>query len=88
MVSRKDKILEKILRGTSDANIPFRELCDLLVDLGFSERVHGSHHIFVRPSVQEILNLQPSGNKAKAYRVKQVRQVILRYKLGGIDDEV
>jgi hypothetical protein len=88
MVSRKDKVLEKILRGTSDANVSFRELCDLLSDLGFSERVRASHHIFIKPNVQEILNLQPNGSKAKVYQVKQVRQVILRYKLGGKNDEV
>jgi hypothetical protein len=32
--------------------------------------------------VVEILNLQPNGNSAKAYQVKQVRKVILQYKLG------
>jgi phage regulator Rha-like protein len=88
MVSRHDKVLEKILRGTSDANVSFYELCDLLLDFGFSERVRGSHHIFVKQNVQEILNLQANGSKAKVYQVKQVRQVILRYKLGGKNDEV
>ena len=88
MVSRHDKVLEKILRGTSDANISFHELCDLLLDLGFSERVRGSHHIFMKQNIQEILNLQANGNKAKVYQVKQVRQVILRYKLGGKNDQV
>lgn len=88
MVSRQDKSLEKILRGTSDANVSFHELCDLLLDLGFSERVRGSHHIFVKQNVQEILNLQASGSKAKVYQVKQVRQVILRYKLGGKNDKI
>ena len=88
MVSRQDKVLERILRGTSDGNISFRELCDLLIGLGFSERVRGSHHIFVKEHVQEILNLQSDGSKAKVYQVKQVRQVILRYKLGGKNDKV
>jgi hypothetical protein len=78
-----EKILEKILRGTSDANIPFDGLRRLLKDLGFSERIRGSHHIFFSGGVEEILNLQPKGNKAKPYQVKQVRHVILRYGLGG-----
>jgi hypothetical protein len=30
--------------------------------------------------VEEILNLQPVGSKAKAYQVKQVREIILKYK--------
>jgi hypothetical protein len=53
----------------------------------FRERVKGSHHIFSRDGVAEILNLQPKGSKAKAYQVKQVRTVIVRYKLAGENDE-
>ena len=43
----------------------------------------GSHHIFTRERVEEIVNLQPKGGKAKPYQVKQVRQLITRYKLSG-----
>ena len=53
---------------------------------GFAERIRGSHHIFSKEGVEEILNLQPKGGKAKAYQVKQVRHVILKYKLGGESD--
>jgi len=81
-----EKILEKILRGTSDANIPFGGLRRVLKDLGFRERIRGSHHIFFRGGVEEILNLQPLSNKAKPYQVKQVRHVILKYGLGGAPD--
>ncbi len=82
-MSSADKILEKILRGTSDVNIPFEGLRGVLKNLGFSERIRGSHHIFFREGVEEILNLQPNGNKAKPYQVKQARRVILKYRLGG-----
>ena len=54
----------------------FADLCALLRHLGFDERVRGSHHIFTRSEVVEILNLQPRGNQAKPYQVKQVRDVI------------
>ena len=81
-----DKLLEKLLRGGADANIPFAGLCLLLRRLGFEERVRGSHHIFFRQGVQEILNLQPKGAKAKPYQVKQVRQVIVKYRLAGEAD--
>ena len=77
----------QILRGASDANLPFDGLCALLRHLGFDERVRGSYHIFSRDGVEEILNLQPAGAKAKAYQVRQVRGVILRHRLGGQDDE-
>ena len=82
-MTRSDKILERILRGTLDANIPFEGLRNLLVQLGFEERIRGSHHIFTKSGIAEILNLQPKGSHGKPYQVKQVRQVILQYKLGG-----
>jgi hypothetical protein len=87
-MTRFDKLLEKILRGTSDKNVTFDELRTVLLHLGFDERIRGSHHIFTRAGVEEILNLQPgTGGRAKPYQVKQVREVILKYKLGGSADE-
>lgn len=80
------KLLETILGGRSDANIAFNDLRGLMQKLGFSERIRGSHHIFHRDGVEEIINLQPKGSKAKPYQVKQVRNIILKYHLGG-DDE-
>ena len=62
-------------------NIRFDDLRSLLTALGFVQRVKGSHHIFTKPDVVEILNLQPRGSLAKPYQVKQVRAVIVRYKL-------
>jgi len=44
-------------------------------------RVRGSHHVFFCDGIEEILNLQPRGASAKPYQVKQVRQIILKYKL-------
>ena len=77
-----EKTLQKILRGASDTNVSFKDLCNLLKRLGFSERVRGDHFIFTKTDVEEILNLQPAGAKAKAYQVKQVRNIILKYNLG------
>ena len=85
-MAKREKILDTLLRGTSDANIAFSDLCGLLKRLGFSERVRGDHHIFTRDGVEEILNLQPKQAKAKTYQVKQVRAVIHRYRLAGDDD--
>jgi predicted RNA binding protein YcfA (HicA-like mRNA interferase family) len=68
-----ESILLRVLRGTADSNIRFRDLEALLITLGFSERIKGSHHIFTRPDVVEILNLQPLRSLAKAYQVKQVK---------------
>ena len=54
----------------------------MLINLGFDERIRGSHHIFTREDIEEILNIQPKKGKAKVYQVKQVREVILKYQLG------
>jgi hypothetical protein len=58
---------------------PFRR--SLLGHFGFQERIKGDHHIFTKDGVEEILNLQPRGAKRKPYQAKQVRSVIIRYKL-------
>ena len=80
-MARHEKLLEHILMRRGDASIPFPAFCQLLKRIGFDERVRGDHHIFTMPGVEEILNLQPRGGKAKPYQVKQVRNVILRYGL-------
>jgi len=78
---KKEKLLAKILRGMSDADISFSRICQLSKVFGFEERIRGDHHIFTRDGIQEIINLRPKGSKAKPYQVKQVRNIILRYKL-------
>ena len=82
----QEKLLNQVLRGTSDANIAFTDLCQLLKSLGFDERIRGSHHIFTQTGIGEIINLQPMNNEAKPYQVKQVRNLIVRYKLGDTND--
>jgi hypothetical protein len=78
-----NRVLARVLAATSDQN-RFDELRRLLLALGFEERVRGSHRIFTRHGVLEILNLQPrEGGKAKPYQVRQIRDVIVRYKLAG-----
>jgi len=49
------------------------------------ERGRGSHHIFVKEAVEELINLQRDGKSAKPYQVKQVRRILLRYGMGGED---
>lgn len=81
-MTRRERLLARILSGASDRSIRFDELRGILRALGFDERVHGSLHIFTRGGVEEILNLQPrEGGLAKPYQVKQVREVIVRDRL-------
>lgn len=81
------KLLERILRGDADANIAFSGMVRLLRRLGFEERIKGSHHIFYRQGIEEILNLQADGNKCKPYQVKQVRNVTISNQLAGEADD-
>ena len=80
-MGKNSKLKEKILSGDADGNIRFIELCRLLMQLGFDRRIKGDHHIFTRDDVMEIINLQPVANKAKPYQVKQVRDIIVKYRL-------
>jgi hypothetical protein len=82
-MGKYEKLIYQILRGTSDANISFLNLVNLLQHFGFEMRIKGSHHIFRKKGVEEKPNLQKDGNKAKPYQVKQVRNIIIKYKLGG-----
>ena len=76
-------MLGTILGGRSDANVRFSDLQRVLVRLGFVERVRGDHFIYSRQGVVEIMNLQAlPGGKAKPYQVKQMRQLVLKYRLG------
>ena len=79
-MSRIKKAVSKILEGRSDANFDFENLCFVLERAGFKRRSgKGSHKIFFRDGVAEIVNLQPKGGQAKPYQVKQVRDLLLKY---------
>lgn len=81
-----DKLLWRILGGRSDANVGFEDLCGLLSALGFAQRVRGSHHIFRHPDIEERVNLQRAGRQAKPYQVRQVRAILVRYRMGDRSD--
>ena len=72
-------LYEKILGGRSDANIRFDDLRGLLLNMGFAERIRGSHHIFRKENVTDRINLQRDGNHAKPYQVRQVRMMLLKH---------
>ena len=82
-MGQREKFIIKILSGASDNNINFTEMCNLLESFGFSLRIKGDHHIFSRIDVEEIINIQPKNGKTKMYQVKQIRNIIIKYKLGG-----
>ena len=87
-MSQYEKLLLSILSGTRDKSLLFADLQTVLDRLGFQCRIRGDHFIYTRDDVEEIVNIQPVGNKAKPYQVKQVRNIILKYQLGGAIHEV
>lgn len=86
-MGRHDKLLAQLLGGRADANVGFEAMCALLRRVGFQERTSGSHHVFRRTGVEEIINLQRDGDKAKVYQVRQVRAVLVPYGLTTIEGD-
>ena len=83
-----EKLLLALMSGVKDKSFQFADLRLILDRLGFDCRVRGDHFIYTRDGVEEIINIQPNGSKAKPYQCKQVRQLILRYDLGGALNEI
>lgn len=80
-MSKKSKLQDKILSGKA-TNIDFPDLCTFLQQIGFKVRQKGSHRIFHKDGINEIIDLQSkSDGKAKAYQVRQVRDIVGKYQL-------
>jgi hypothetical protein len=86
-MSKKEKLILKLLIGKSDANFDLDELIQILIRLDFKERNSGSsHRIFYRDGIEGIINLQKTKDgKAKPYQVKQVREFLVNNQL--LNDE-
>jgi hypothetical protein len=83
-MSKFEKLQLKLLSGSADNNFSFDDLRNILLHFNFQERTTGgSHRIFYRDGIEEIINIQPKSGKAKPYQIKQVRLIILKYKLIG-----
>jgi predicted RNA binding protein YcfA (HicA-like mRNA interferase family) len=83
---KPERLLRRILGGEV-ANVAFADLVRLLGALGFRQiGGKGSHRIFARPGVTELVNLQEDASQAKPYQVRQVATLIRRYALGLEDD--
>ena len=78
-MSRK-KILQKILSGSK--NIRFVDMVQLVEGFGFFlSRTDGSHHIFTRPDVPELVNLQNVKGQVKPYQIRQFLKLVEKYDL-------
>ncbi|MCD8134194.1 MAG: type II toxin-antitoxin system HicA family toxin [Clostridiales bacterium] len=68
-----------IMCGERDNNIRFIDMRKLLESPGFTYKVKGDHFIYWREDITEIINIQPDGNKAKPYQIKQIRILLHKY---------
>jgi predicted RNase H-like HicB family nuclease len=67
-MSKHENTKQRVLSGTANASIHFDDLCQMLCRMGFRDRTNGSHRIFTKDGVAEIINLQPNKDgKAKPY---------------------
>lgn len=80
-MSANQKVFFDIMSGLKDGNIKFADLQRILEILGFQCRIKGDHFIYYKKGVSEIINIQLNGAKAKPYQVKQIRNLVLKYKL-------
>ena len=82
-MSKAEKLAAKLLTGRSDKNFSFDDLCHVIERAGFERRGgKGSHRIYAKEGVDEIINIQPRNHgEAKPYQVRQVRELLVRYKI-------
>jgi predicted RNA binding protein YcfA (HicA-like mRNA interferase family) len=74
------KLLQSIIGGSK--NVQFNEMVNLVNGFGFVlSRTDGSHHIFARAGIPELVNLQNVSGQAKPYQIRQFLKLIEKYNL-------
>jgi predicted RNA binding protein YcfA (HicA-like mRNA interferase family) len=75
------RLLLRALLGESK-NVRFTDMVGLVEAFGFRlARISGSHHIFVHPSIPELVNLQNVSGQAKPYQIRQFLKLMEKYDL-------
>jgi len=82
---KRRKLLQKIIGSAK--NIRFEEMVNLVKGFGFKlSRTDGSHHIFARPDIPELVNLQDVKGQAKPYQIRQFLKLVEKHNLR-LEDE-
>ncbi len=77
---KRRTLLQKIIDGSK--NIRFAEMVNLVKGFGFElSRTDGSHHIFTRPDIPELVNLQDIKGQAKPYQIRQFLKLVEKHNL-------
>lgn len=86
MPLKREDIYEELRSNPN--NVRFDKLCRAVELFGFRFKGgKGSHRIYVRDGIKEMLNFQNVKGKAKPYQIKQFISVIDKYSLLEEKDE-
>lgn len=82
----KRELAYEIIKG-NPKNIRFEDICRAAEAFGFCQKGgKGSHRVYSREGVKEILNFQNVQGRAKPYQVRQLLKVVETYALMKYDD--
>ncbi|MBM3331040.1 type II toxin-antitoxin system HicA family toxin [candidate division WOR-3 bacterium] len=75
------QLLIRLVDGSLN-NVPFADMVKLIEGFGFRlRRTSGSHHIFAREGIPELINLQDARGQAKPYQIRQFLRLVERHNL-------
>jgi len=75
------KLLKRLSEGAVQ-NVTFSDFRNLVEGFGFVlRRRNGSHHVFARPGIAEMVNLQNVAGQAKPYQIRQFLRLVERYNM-------
>ena len=67
-------------------NVDFKDFIRIIDAFGFIlKRSHGSHFIYKKPGVSQLINVQNVNGKAKSYQVRQFLDILELYNLPFLD---
>lgn len=76
----KIKLLRKAINNPG--GLRFSEAQSLAESFGFKlDRISGSHHIYIKAGIPELINLQNVKGKAKSYQIKQLLCLVEQYNI-------
>jgi predicted RNA binding protein YcfA (HicA-like mRNA interferase family) len=78
---KQRKLLARLASGAVH-NVGFHDFARLVEAFGFRPvRRSGSHHIYARPDIPKLVNLQDVSGQVKPYQVRQFLRLVERYDL-------
>ena len=76
----KKEIINKL--KNNNKNIKYADFCSILKYFGFvCKRQRGSHRLYSRVGIKELLNIQNVNGEIEPYQIKQFLNIIKKYNL-------